>query len=50
MLTFVLFAVDREDVDIPHDVGARVTDSTGPVSEDYKMLLNCLEHVNHTMV
>jgi hypothetical protein len=50
MLTFVLLALGREDVSVPHNEDARVMESTEAMTEDDKMLLNCLEHVSRTKV
>jgi hypothetical protein len=50
VLTFALLALGREDVSVPRNKDAHVMDSTEAMSEDDKMLLNCLEHVSCTKV
>lgn len=50
MLPFVLFVLGHEDVEIPRDTGAHVIDSAEVISEDDKVLLDCLEHVSRVEV
>jgi hypothetical protein len=50
VLPFVLFVLGHEDVEIPRDTGAHVIDSAEVISEDDKVLLDCLEHVSRVEV
>jgi hypothetical protein len=46
----VLFDLGGSETEVPHDEGLAMEDSSGAMSEDDKMLLNCLEHVSWARV
>jgi hypothetical protein len=50
VLTFVLYGLGREDVNIPCEEDACMIDSIGAMSEDDKVILSCLEHVSRPKV
>jgi hypothetical protein len=46
----MLLALGCEDVEVPRDEGPRMVGCAEAVSEDDKMLLNCLDPVSHTKI